>query len=264
MDKWRLILDPDLPGALNMAVDEALLRAAELESGGGPVLRLYGWVEPAISIGYAQDPAPLASKGIPVVRRITGGRAVLHDNEITYSITAPCAHPLFSGGITHAYSVISGCIIAALGDAGVRASMSRARTRGDARGRTAACFHTPSRCEVLVGGRKLVGSSQRRFKNAFLQHGSILYAIDQGLNERVFGPGLIERMACVSSCSSAGKEDLRRLLVKRFSEGLGVEFMEGGLTQDEAAGVARALGSRGAPPEGADTEASGELAGRLM
>ncbi|MDP2689131.1 MAG: biotin/lipoate A/B protein ligase family protein [Deltaproteobacteria bacterium] len=233
MNKWRLIIDRDLPGAENMARDESLLRAGEDGSGGGPVLRLYGWSEPTISIGYAQDASAFRGKGLPVVRRVTGGRAVIHGDEITYSITAACSEPVFSGGINGAYSVISRCIVAALDDMGIEAALARGQRRGGCAGRKDACFHTPSRYEVLAGGKKLAGSSQRRFKRAFLQHGSILFRIDGPLHERVFGPGVTERMACISSFSRAGKEEMKRALVKRFSEGLSAEFAEGGLTKAE-------------------------------
>lgn len=233
MDTWRLIIDPALSGAENMARDEALLCAAERGGAFTPVLRLYGWNEPAVSIGYMQDCAAFKAAGLPVVRRITGGRAVLHASEITYSVTAPVSGPLFSGGIGCAYSVISGCIAAALRDIGVEAVLARGRRRDGRESGKEACFHTPSRFEVMAEGRKLVGSSQRRFKNAFLQHGSILMGIDVPLHERVFGPGLTARMSCVSSFSDSGEGELRERLVRRFAEGFGAVFVEGGLTPDE-------------------------------
>jgi lipoate-protein ligase A len=233
MDTWRLILDPALSGAENMARDEALLRAAEQADEFTPVLRLYGWNEPSLSIGYAQDAAAFKSMGLPVVRRITGGRAVLHASEVTYSVTAPVSGPLFSGGAGRAYSVLSGCIVAALKDIGVEAELARGRRTGARESGKEACFYAPSRFEVMAGARKLVGSSQRRFKRAFLQHGSILMDIDVPLHERVFGPGLLARMTCVSSFSDAGEGELRERLVRRFAEGLGAGFLEGGLTPDE-------------------------------
>lgn len=249
MDKWRLIVDPDLPGVENMARDEVLVMSAETGAADMPVLRLYGWSEPTISIGYVQEAGTLAESGLPVVRRITGGRAVIHDDEVTYSLTAPLSHPLFTGGITGTYKVISGCIVAALKDIGVIASLSRSTGRGRGTGHREACFHTPSRSEVLVDGRKLVGSSQRRFKRAFLQHGSILFCIDQPAHERAFGPGVVERMASVSSFSRAGKEEFKAALISSFSEGLGVRFVEGGLATGEREAVEGLLACRYSTPE---------------
>jgi len=244
MDKWRLIVDADLPGVENMARDEVLVMSAESGEAVLPVLRLYGWSEPTISIGYAQDAGLFGAVGLPVVRRITGGRAVLHGDEVTYSVAAPSSHPLFAGGITGTYSVISGCIVAALEDIGIAASLARPAGRGRGGGRSEACFHAPSRSEVLVDGGKLVGSSQRRFKRAFLQHGSILHAIDGAAHEKVFGPGVVERMACVSSFSPVGREGLRAALVKSFSAVLGVYFVEAGFTADERAEAVGLMGGR--------------------
>ena len=244
MDKWRLIVDPDLTGVENMARDEALVMGAETGAGDMPVLRLYGWSEPTISIGYVQEAASLVRAGLPVVRRMTGGRAVIHDDEVTYSITAPIYHPLFTGGIACSYAVISGCIVAALKNIGISATLSRSAGRGRGEGRAEACFHAPSRSEVLVDGRKLVGSSQRRFKRAFLQHGSILFSIDLPAHERAFGHGLVDKMACVSSLSRAGKEEFREALTSSFSAGLGVGFIEGGLTTGERAAADELMAGR--------------------
>ena len=180
------MLDGDLPGHENMARDSSILRSLE-EGVGEPTVRLYGWSSPAISIGYLQGADPFRGLGLPVVRRVTGGRAVVHSSEVTYSVTGLIDSPLFSGGIMSAYSAISACIIAALKDAGVEADYSRGALEGK---RSEACFYSPSRYEVLVNGRKLVGSAQRRLKRAFLQHGSILMAIDEELNHRVFGESI--------------------------------------------------------------------------
>jgi len=235
--RWRLILDPDLNGRENMAVDEAISRVMDSNEGetigrSGPTLRLYGWKEPTISIGYMQEEERFIKSGLPVVRRITGGRAVLHDMEVTYSIITGSGNPLFSSGIEGAYASISGCIINALKDVGVEAGFSRG-VKGPKDAAREACFYTPSRHEVIIGGRKLVGSSQRRFKNAFIQHGSVLFNVDPELNSAVFGPGVIERMAWVEALRPVDKETFRIALVKRFAEGLDASFEKGALTADE-------------------------------
>lgn len=227
--EWRLILDGDLPGQANMARDTSILKS--LESGQGrPTLRLYGWDRPTISLGYLQDPGPFMGLGLPVVRRVTGGRAVVHWHEVTYSVAGLSDDPLFSGGIPGAYSVISGCIAAALNDSGVEAALFKGKAGG---GRSRACFRSPSRFEIMAGGRKLVGSAQRRFRRAFLQHGSILMSADQELNERVFGPGLQAAAASVDEWSGIGAGELKKLLIERFSEGFKASFEASGLSPEE-------------------------------
>lgn len=235
MDEWRLIESPRLDGARNMAQDEAILTASESGSN-APVLRLYGWSVPTVSIGCLQDASTLEGRGLPLVRRITGGRAVLHDRELTYSVIAPNSLGVFSGGILETYSAISLCIINALRDIGVEASLERAGSRpgsGPAGGAKEACFHTPSRYEVLASGKKLVGSAQRRFKRTFLQHGSILFAIDEGLNARIFGEEVVKRMTTIGNLSGISEDDFRPILVKRLSEGLNASFLPSRLTEDE-------------------------------
>lgn len=223
------MLDGDLPGHVNMARDSSILRC--LESGkGAPTVRVYGWDTPTISIGYLQGAAPFTGLNLPVVRRVTGGRAVVHSREVTYSVAGLNDDPLFSGGIMAAYSVISACIIAALRDCGVEADYSAGAPSDK---RSEACFYSPSRFEVLMKGRKLVGSAQRRLKRAFLQHGSILMDIDEELNRGVFGNEVEGRMAGVSEFSAVTREFLTEALVNRFAEGFGASFALSGLTDEE-------------------------------
>ncbi len=232
MDSWRLIIDPPLDGPENMAVDEAILSEARLNGALRPTLRFYGWALPTVSVGYLQDAAPFSCFGLPVVRRITGGRAVLHDMELTYSVVAGRAHAVFSGGITGAYAMISKIIVAALKDVGIDARFSPMYRRVDGQ-RSSACFHSPSSCEILVEGKKLVGSSQRRYKDIFLQHGSILFDVDTGLNARIFGDALMDKMVWVSALKAVELEDFREVLTRRMAEGLNASFDVRGLSASE-------------------------------
>lgn len=237
-NQWRLMIDVPQSGAINMAVDSALLTAMDSGCSRMPVLRIYDWSVPTVSIGYNQDAVPFKASGLAVVRRLTGGRAVVHSAELAYSIISPSEHPLFKEGISGAYSVISGCIINALVSAGVNAClaapMRKAQPCDKAR---AACFFAPSRYEITVEGKKLVGSAQRRFKTAFLQHGSILFAIDPVLQERVFGEQaageLMDRMTGVGAYSNIDKPDFTNMLVKGFEDGLNVSFASSRLTEAE-------------------------------
>ncbi len=230
-ESWRLILDPPCGGVVNMARDEALLRASD-RGLTPPTLRLYEWDEPTLSIGRLQSTYPFKGAGVPVVRRITGGRAVLHHMELTYSVVCGRTHPLFSAGIHGAYRTLSSCILKALEEIGVPAVFSVPGDAGRSR-HNPSCFHLPARHEILAGGRKLVGSSQRRFRGAFLQHGSILFGIDRDLVGRIFGDGAAGRMACVGEFSEAGTSRLRAAIARRMEEALGADFKEEGLTDAE-------------------------------
>ena len=222
MSVWRLIKDGPLDGSENMAVDEALLYALE-GSPSPPVLRLYRWKTPTLSIGRLQEDERLSRLSLPVVRRITGGRAVLHDSEITYSIVVPASHALYAGGILGAYQAISSCIASAFKGLNIDARMSRARV-GRGAGRGSACFCAPSRHELTIDDKKIVGSAQRRLRNGFLQHGSILTGFDEGLNGRVFGPGLNEVVTWLGEHADVKDDVFEDMLVAAFSEGLNARF----------------------------------------
>lgn len=170
MRQWRLIYDSPTPGARNMAVDVALL-GAEV-----PTLRLYGWSRPCLSLGYGQrarvaDGELLAAQGWDIVRRPTGGRAILHADELTYSLSLPPDHPVAEGGILASYQRISAALQAGLGHLGVRSQADPQRHAHD--GLNPVCFETPSHYEITFAGKKLIGSAQVRRKNGVLQHGSL-------------------------------------------------------------------------------------------
>ncbi len=179
---WRLIKDGYGDGRLNMAVDKAILTACS--RGQVPAtLRLYGWDKPTLSIGYSQnemkdvDREQCDRRNIPVVRRFTGGRALLHQYEFTYSFVAPIPHPGFPGNLSGDFCAISKAVILSLEKAGVKnPEMVGKEKRASSRGQnlSPACFSAANHGEISVKGRKLAGSAQRRLNGAFLQHGSIL------------------------------------------------------------------------------------------
>ena len=173
---FQVSLDPaGRSGAENMAIDAALLDRANGE--GLSFLRLYRFDPPCLSLGRNEpaaryDYTEIARRGLDVVRRPTGGRAVWHEHEVTYTVAAPVAT---FGSLRHAYHTIHERIAAALRSLGADAMLAPHQPPPASRvDPPASCFATPVGGEVLVAGRKLVGSAQVRKGNAFLQHGSIL------------------------------------------------------------------------------------------
>jgi lipoate-protein ligase A len=180
--QWRFIYDQPAAGADNMAVDEAILEHV-LNVQSPPTLRLYAWSPPCLSIGYGQktrdaDPDRIAAFGWTAVRRPTGGRAILHTDELTYSISVPEGHPLAQQDIVSSYRQISAVLVEALQTLGLTPSAERADQLPKNPG--AVCFEIPSHYEITVGGRKLVGSAQVRRRGGLLQHGSLPLTGDLG------------------------------------------------------------------------------------
>jgi len=167
---WRLLLEPQgCSGPENMARDAALLTAADRT--GAAFLRLYCWDPPCLSLGR-NDPAIVRPRGgVATVRRPTGGRAVWHEHEVTYAVAAPIA---IFGRLKDAYCAIHERLAAALRALGADVSLAEPRPIGRLAERPVDCFATTAGGEILVRGRKLVGSAQVRRGDAFLQHGSIL------------------------------------------------------------------------------------------
>ena len=156
-----------------MATDEALLD--QVATSGGAVLRLYRWDPPTLSIGRNQGPDGIVQEGIPWVRRPTGGTAVWHEHEVTYAVAAPIA---VFGSLRNAYCEIHTRLATALRSLGVDGVIAPTPANRPP-ARPVACFATAVGGEILVAGRKLVGSAQVRRGRAFLQHGSILLAGSQ-------------------------------------------------------------------------------------
>lgn len=176
MRQWRFIYDTPSDGVYNMAIDDAIL---EFVNAGDvlPTLRLYGWSPPCLSLGYGQrstdaDLDRLARLGWGIVRRPTGGKAILHADELTYSLTLPAEDPLAQLDIVASYREISRALMQALQCLGLQPQSDPADSQ-QLKQAGAVCFEMPSHYEITVGGRKLIGSAQLRRKGALLQHGSL-------------------------------------------------------------------------------------------
>ena len=178
MPQMRILKEPDFgDGAENMALDMAIADAvaAGLQP---PTLRLYGWKPFCLSLGYGQrigdvDQAALSSRGWDLVRRPTGGKAILHGDELTYSLCLPLDHPLASGDVVESYRRISVGLRQGLEELGLPAEAEHQGASLSPSATGPVCFEMPSHYEIAVDGRKLVGSAQMRRKAVILQHGSI-------------------------------------------------------------------------------------------
>lgn len=175
MQEWRVIYDEPQNGALNMAIDQAIMEAVGSDSA-PPTLRFYRWQPACLSLGYAQrvrdvDIARLEAYSWVLVRRPTGGKAILHTDELTYSVTLPASHAIVQGGVIASYRRLSSALLAGLENLAVDADITSREEAGRATG--AVCFEVPSDYEVTAQGRKLVGSAQVRRQQTVLQHGTI-------------------------------------------------------------------------------------------
>jgi len=161
-----------------MALDEAISDAVRQKIS-PPTLRLYHWDRPSLSIGYFQKCSDINLeycdvKDYPVVRRQTGGRAILHDSELTYSFSSSKDSPIFNGSLLENYTVISNALLHALKLTGIEAEALFIKKRSNGH-RNPACFKTVSFGEITVKKKKVIGSAQKRYKDGFLQHGSIIF-----------------------------------------------------------------------------------------
>jgi lipoate-protein ligase A len=188
---WRLLQDGPSEGPWNMAVDEAVARA--VGDGQAPAtLRFYAWRTPTVSLGYLQrtpggvDLPACRREGIGLVRRITGGRAVLHADELTYSAAVPLRGSWRSLSVSEVFARIACGLIAGLRCLGVKASLGEFQTGTPGGRQEDACFLLRRMPAILVDGQKLIGSAQRRWDRSLLQHGSILLDFDPRLHRLVF------------------------------------------------------------------------------
>ncbi|MCX7854609.1 MAG: lipoate--protein ligase family protein [Anaerolineae bacterium] len=171
---WRLIVSAPADGPTQMAVDEAIWRGVA-EGRAPPTLRLYAWEPPCLSLGRHQsagevNQGALNAAGYGLVRRPTGGRAILHIDELTYSVAVPLTDPRVRGDLLTSCQRISQGLLAALALLGVQATVHQQKPPAAV---GPVCFETPGEFEIVVDGRKLIGSAQMRGRGALLQHGAL-------------------------------------------------------------------------------------------
>ncbi|SMO39280.1 lipoate--protein ligase family protein [Melghirimyces algeriensis] len=187
---WRLLHTGWKDSAENMAIDEAIL-IAHSEGRVPPTIRFYGWNPATLTIGYFQrvnkeiDLNRVQERGLGFVRRPTGGRAVLHDQEVTYSVIVEEGYPGMPTSVTQSYRAISMGLLHGFRNLGLQGEMIPLETEEEKRKYaslgSAACFDSPSNYELVIEGRKVAGSAQTRQRGVILQHGSILLGLDVDL-----------------------------------------------------------------------------------
>lgn len=238
---WRVVNSGFQTAAANMATDEAIMKAYE-EKLVPPTIRFYGWRPAAVSIGYFQHGereinfAACRQHGIDVVRRLTGGRAVLHAAELTYSIIVGEDYPDMPMTITASYRYLSKGLLLGLEKLGLEAEMTKPQAsyaQKIPQPASAACFDSPSHYELTVRHKKLIGSAQVRKQGVILQHGSILLDFSA------------EHLAGLLNIGSEEKEKTCSMLQKRVMDlktalGRTVSWDEARLAME--AGFAQALG----------------------
>ena len=238
-----------------MAIDEAILTAVA-EGKSRPTLRFFAWQPPCLSIGYNQateeiDIIRCQQGGVDFVRRPTGGRAILHTDELTYSIVAPQSEPRVAGGVVESYRRLSAGLVRGLRLLGVDVAQAEAE-HGQDLDASAACFDAPSAYEVTAGGKKLVGSAQVRRKGVVLQHGSLPLQGDiTRIGHYLVVPSEGRREALRQELRARATslelvlgrvvplDQVAEALVKGFSEALTLRLEPGELSQYELALVQR-------------------------
>jgi lipoate-protein ligase A len=235
VNDWRFIRDAAASGPVNMARDQyALLRAIET---GRPILRLYDWERLVLSVGRNQKldrqvnlPA-CREAGVPVVRRMTGGRGVLHGTDLTYAVASPTDGGRFSPGIMAVYRELSGVFVRFFRELGLVPEVKTYGGSDRAERASAVCFATPSAFEILLDGRKVVGSAQRLMPHGFLQHGSIPLEPQQDVLARIFRDvSRGEVRAQMTDLRTAGvlgrldREGVVQVLLEAFEDVLGIRL----------------------------------------
>lgn len=235
---WELRIDAAADGARNMQVDHDLLQAAEAASEPRTIIRFYSWTHPTLSLGRNQREDKAADlgfcreRGIEVVHRPTGGLAVLHDDEITYAVVSNEPDAFDGGSVYGVYRRVSEALAGGYRRLGVDVTLAPTTSQRNRAGKMEEpCFVSQSRYELAVGGRKLVGSAQRRLRRAFLQHGSMPLSIDRNLLARAtrFGESALleSEMTALGECLDPvpGRDHLVGAFVasfeRHFNVGLG-------------------------------------------
>lgn len=234
--RFRLIFDPPARGALNIALDETLLRRNAGESA-APTLRFYSWQPHCLSLGRLQKTLPPGAlvpereRDFDVVRRPTGGRAVWHEWELTYSIAAPIGFlPSDAQGVQGAYEWLSRGFLLGLNGLGVESQLAPSSKTGEGGPN---CFAQSAACDFQVGGKKLIGAAQCRLNGAFLQHGSLLLRVNPAEWEAKTGGPMSGATSLEELGLNASPRQVAQALAAGFERATGAALSESSWTDEE-------------------------------
>lgn len=252
--QWRFIDSGKLSPEMNMAIDEAIL-TVHSQGKTSPTVRFYTWEPATLSIGYFQkveeiDMEALNQMGLGFVRRQTGGRAVFHDQELTYSVIVSELYPDMPSQVTEAYRVISNGLLKGFQSLGLHAEMVSLASEEEkakyASAGSSACFDSPSWYELVVEGKKVAGSAQTRQKGTILQHGSILLDLDvdrlfdllQFPSDRIkerMKSSFLDKAVAINQLQSERVtiNQVKEAFRHGFGAGLGIDLIQGELTEEE-------------------------------
>jgi len=268
---WRLLITPPTDGATNMAIDEAILHTVA-DGVGPPTLRFYQWAPPCLSLGYNQhytevDEVACTRLGYTWVRRPTGGRAILHIDELTYSVIAPASDPRVEGGIVESYRRLSSGLLDGLRALGADVFQAQTEKVRNSK-KSGVCFDTPSNYEITVRGKKLIGSAQVRRRGMVLQHGTLpligdlrrifacLHVAEPGSNgsdshqarnvSADLGDWVLERACTLEQAlgRSVSFDEAAHALAQGFAATLDLRLESGDLTRNERTLVERLRSER--------------------
>lgn len=249
LTSWRLVRNPPANGAWNMAVDEALLESIG-RGDSPPILRMYAWDPPCLSLGFAQsvrdvDLDKLKERGWDLVRRPTGGRAILHTDELTYAVIGTQDDSRLSGSVLDSYRRLSLALLAAVHALGLSARADEIHSR-DNQPENPVCFEVPSNFEITVGGKKIIGSAQARRQRCILQHGSVplrgdLTRITQvlkfhdGNDRKKIADRILSRATTLETALGypVDWETASQAMMRGFKTALNLRFIPAGLSSQE-------------------------------
>lgn len=250
VESWRYLETLGQSGRFNMAADQVLLE--QFQRGDLPTLRLYTWNPPTLSMGKSQKLDSIntpwcRNHGIDIVRRTTGGQAVLHGQDITYSLIGDAHSARFSGGILKIYQTLSQVFFHFFQALGLSPQLQPHSRRQRAEQASQVCFAVPSAFEILVEGKKIIGSAQRQTSQGFLQHGTIPL-MDQtqtlaGIFKNTPPATLQNKITALETLGvfqHHSEEAVWRLLIDSFQEVFNISLNQQTWSSAEAAAIAKA------------------------
>jgi lipoate-protein ligase A len=242
--EWRYFDTGPCSAPFNMALDEAIATSVS-KRGSPPTLRLYGWDSPSLSLGRFQKLTDInfiycMHNNIPVVRRPTGGRAILHHKELTYSFSSRTDRGPFSRGLLSSYRDIGRALSLALNRSGIAVYTKDRKESGRNLAGSPLCFQTSSYGEILIENRKVIGSAQKRWQNSMLQQGSIPYVLDDASMKNIFSLSekagtLSDHMVGLMEVSPVlDEKELKKSILESFEEVFGIRFVHSRPSADES------------------------------